>query len=192
MFSNDHNWSWGLYSKTLLHITMIIYWTWTNQSVKDMFHMTFENVLPNAIITGKTDLFAHSIYRCSSCVHAHLSVAIYQYGMLEWLWNDSHAISALINLNDQLICYSSGLISRASIMQGVIQCISAVNGQNTLSNFSLQFLTRQKEEHSVLSVLWKWLVSLFLHWISLASWIGSTANNFMWWWWGGSKWDYIF
>lgn len=152
-----------------------------------MFHMTFENVLPNAI-TGKTDLFAHSICRCFSCVHAHLSIAIYQYSMLEWSWNDSHAISSLINLNDQLICYSSGLISRASIMQGVLQCISAVNGQNTLSKFSLQCLTRQKEEHSVHSVLWKWLVSLYLHWISLPSWIGSTANIFMWRWWWGSKW----
>lgn len=84
--------------------------------------MTFENVLPNAISIGKTDL--HSIYRCSSYVHAHWSIAIYQYGELECLWNDSHAISALINLNEQLICYSSRLISKSHShrpFSGVVQ-----------------------------------------------------------------------
>lgn len=124
--------------KTLLHITMIIYWMCTNRCVKDILYMTY------AIIPGKTDLFAHCIHRCSS----HWSVIIYQYSVLECLWNDSHAISALINLNEQLICYSSGLISRASLT-----CSSAVNGQNTSSNCSLQCLKRRKEELSVLSVM---------------------------------------
>lgn len=101
------------------------------------------------------------------------------------MWNDSHAISALINLNEQLICYSSRLISKSHshrAFSGVVQLWMVKKHRPTLL-CSVWKGKRRTIRYWMFNEI-DFLTSSSLQHIFFFFALCSSVNHSMWWWGG--------